>query len=142
VETRKVLISRNFSFPVPQQRDPSPEEIVVAPDMPCEGELRGSAQPSSANGNSDSSKRKRDGEEDTLDLDSPRKTQGRRTNYRYLADPFSDEEEDETNELEELSMLAANAEIQYGGDEPKSLKEAQRSLDWPEWEHAIKRATP
>jgi hypothetical protein len=137
-ETRKVLISRNFSFPVPQQRDPSPEEIVVAPNMPREGESRGSAQPSSANGNSDSSKRKRDGEEDTLDLDSPRKTRGRRTNYRYLADPFSDEEEDETNELEELSMLAANAEIQYGGDEPKSLKEAQQSPDWPEWEHAIK----
>jgi hypothetical protein len=64
--------------------------------------------------------------------------QGRRTNYRYLADPFSDEEEDKTNELEELSMLATNAEIQYGGDEPKSLKEAQQSPDWPEWEHAIK----
>jgi hypothetical protein len=35
-------------------------------------------------------------------------------------------------------MLAANAKIQYGGDEPKSLKEAQRSKDWPEWEHMIK----
>jgi hypothetical protein len=71
---------------------------VVAPDMPREGESRGSMQPLTANGaHSDSSKRNRDGDEDTLDLDSPRKTRGRHTNYRYLADPFSEEEEDKTN---------------------------------------------
>ena len=79
-ETRKVLISRNFSFPTPPERDPSPEEVVVTPDMPREGELRGSAQPSSVK-ESESSKRKLNREEEISDLDSPRKTRGRRTDF-------------------------------------------------------------
>ena len=35
-------------------------------------------------------------------------------------------------------MLAAYAASQSGGDEPRSLAEAQRSPEWPEWEYAIK----
>ena len=47
------------------------------------------------------------------------------------------DEEGDGNELVELAALAASAEIQTGGDEPKSLAEAKRSPEWPEWEHAV-----
>lgn len=47
--------------------------------------------------------------------------------YRHLNDPFSDEE----NEVN-----AVDAGL-VGGEDPKTLKEAQKSIEWPEWEHAI-----
>ena len=34
--------------------------------------------------------------------------------------------------------IAANAEIQSGGDKPKSIEEAQRTSEWSEWERAVK----
>ena len=37
-ETRKILTSRNYCFLSNIENDP-PEEIVVAPDLPREGEL-------------------------------------------------------------------------------------------------------
>ena len=46
VKTRKVLTSQNYSFIDPPSNGPPPEEIVVAPNVPCEGESRGSMQPS------------------------------------------------------------------------------------------------
>ena len=63
VATRKVLTSRNYRFLTPPDTDPPPEELEVAPDLPREGELRGSALPSSTM-KSVSSKRKQP-EEDT-----------------------------------------------------------------------------
>ena len=44
METRKVLTSWNYHF-LSLQKGTPPEEIVVTPDMLCQGELRGSAQP-------------------------------------------------------------------------------------------------
>ena len=148
-ETRKVLTSRNFSFIDPPSNDPPSEEIVVAPDVPREGESRGSAQPSCtktpkgnepkdgvpSNGNEPgitcaSSKRKQpEGDENILDVDIPRKTRGKRIDYRHLNDPFSDEEDGD--ELVELALLAASAETQNGNDKPKSLTEAKKSSDGP-----------
>ena len=45
-ETRQILTSRNYRFLSPQEDSPT-EEIVVAPDVLREGELRGSTQPHS-----------------------------------------------------------------------------------------------
>ena len=47
-ETRKILTLRNFHFlSLSEIADPPPEGIVVAPDVPREGESRGCALPSS-----------------------------------------------------------------------------------------------
>jgi hypothetical protein len=89
---------------------------------------------------SDSSKRKRV-EEDTVppDLNEPQKMRGIKTNYRYLNDPFSDEEKEE----EQIQLTSAErifvmfTETQLGGDEPRTLEEAKWSPKWPEWEHAV-----
>ena len=142
-DSRKVLTSRNFRFLSPP-KDTPPEEIVVAPDVPREGELRGSTQPpghKEPRGDVCGSKRKRsEKDEDDVDLDAPRKTRGKRPDYRLMNDPFPDEEEGMLlgDIKEKMLMLAANAEMHSGGDEPKNLIEAQRSPEWPEWERAVK----
>lgn len=116
---------------------------MVTPDVPCEGESRGSVLPLSQKeqrGNVSGLKRKQISEEDErdVDLDAPRKTCGKHPDYRQMNDPFPDEEEDIFNdEGEQMSMLAANTEAHFGGDEPKSLKEVQWSPEWSEWEHAV-----
>ena len=144
-ETRKILTSRNYRFLSLNNSDTPPEEIEVAPDVPCEGELRGSAPSSSdlkesRDKQSAGSKRMRPEEDEYTDLGAPRKTRGKRIDYRLLNDPFleAEEETQEDDIVAQLCTLAANAEAQSGGDEPKSLEEAQRSPEWPEWEHAIK----
>ena len=142
-ETQKILTSRNYHFLTPP-KDTPPEEIVVTPNVPRKGELRGSALSPGQKESRDkqsSLKRKRVSEEDegNVDLDTPRKTCGKRPDYRRMNDPFPDEEEDTfDDEREQMSMLAANAKAHSGGDEPKSLIEAQRSPEWSEWEHAVK----
>ena len=113
---------------------------MVAPDEPREGESRGSALPPGQieprGDEGESLKRKWPEEEEIQDLDAPRKTRGKRVDYRRMNDPFSDGEEEPDDNM--LCTLAANTEIQSGGDEPQSLNEAQRSPDWKEWERAVK----
>ena len=56
-----------------------------------------------------------------------------------MNDPFSDEEEvDETEESGERLWLSVAIAIHSEKDEPKSLAEAKKSPEWPEWEHAVK----
>jgi hypothetical protein len=156
-EMRKVLTSRNYCFLSPPKGNPLPEDIVVAPDVQHEGELRDSAlstsgdpqgvqltgdapqgvHPTSNNSvpqgvqptDSDSLKGKRKREKETLDpAEEPRKTRGIRQDYRYLNDPYS---------YKEHEVNAAQAKAMLGGGDPKSLKEAMRTPEWPEWEHEI-----
>ena len=130
-ETRKVLTSRNFRF-LSLSNDPSPlEPIAIMPGPSCEGEGERDTPMSTGSKEGDSLKRKREEEENQ---NRQRRTRGIRIDYRYLQNPFPDEEE-EANEAsfssdEELFAIIA-------GDELKSLKEAKSSPDWPEWEKAI-----
>ena len=56
-----------------------------------------------------------------------------------MNDPFSEEEEaEQIEESEGQSWLSVAIAIHSGKDEPKSLSEAKKSPEWPEWEHAIK----
>jgi hypothetical protein len=119
-------------------------EIVVTPNMPHEGKSRESTPQLDSRkirGNKcDSLKRKLPKEDESDDLDNPRKTREKQIDYQHLNDPFSEEEgeSDEDNIVIQLSVTAANAEALSERDEPKSLREAQRSSEWPEWEQAIK----
>jgi len=63
-----------------------------------------------------------------------RRTRGIRIDYRYLHNPFPDEE-DKANTVtfspnEETFAIIA-------GDEHTSLKDAKKSADWLEWEKAV-----
>src|SRR5271156_872706 len=127
-ETRKVLTSRNFRFLSLTNDESPPELIEITPDAPHEGESERSTPPTSGN-NGDSSKRKRDEEEEPQ-----RRTRGIRIDYRYLHNPFPDEDDDVNEHTfssdEQLYAIIA-------GDEHTSLKDARNSPDWPEWEKAI-----
>ena len=128
METRKVLTSRNFRF-LSLTNEDIPPEPRGEPDVPHEGESGGSTLPTSGN-KSDSLKRK-PGEEKEQ---SQRRTRGIRIDYKYLDNPFPDEDEDE-NQV----TLASEEQIfaVIAGDEYTSLKDARKSPDWPEWEKAI-----
>jgi hypothetical protein len=102
--------------------------MVLLPDAPDEGESEGGTPPTS--GNKDSLKRKQD-KSDGDGEQNQRKTRAKRVDYRYLSNPFPDEEENEiTYSSEQLYAIIA-------GDDLNSLKEARDSPDWPEWEKAI-----
>ncbi len=133
-ETRKILTSRNFRFlTLPDQTSP-PEDIEVAPDAPREGETEGEARARTTRNDRDGQRNKRKSEELETKTNEyePRKTRGIRTNYRYLNDPFPDEEEEGA-----FPNIEDNAEAMMTGDDCHSLKEAKASPEWPDWEHAI-----
>ena len=52
--------------------------------------------------------------------------------YQYLDNPFPDEDDDEMTYTSDEQLFAIVA-----SDEHTSLKDAQNSPDWPEWEKAI-----
>lgn len=134
-ETRKILTSRNYRFlSLLEKEDPPPEGIVVAPDVPREGESRGCALPMSLDTQRTVSKSQKRKHEDQYN--EPRKTRGKRPNYKQMNDPFSEEEEVEENV--ESGWLSVAINEHSGKDEPKSLAVAKKSLEWPQWEYAIR----
>jgi len=133
-ETRKILISQNFCFlTLPDQVSP-PEEITMAPGAPHEGETEGEVCMCTACNDCDGNKNKRkaDNLEERIHEYEPQKTRGIRTNYRYLNDPFLDEEEEGT-----FPNIEDNANAMMAGDDYQSQKDAKESSEWPEWESAI-----
>jgi hypothetical protein len=129
-ETRKILTSRNVRFLNLTNNETLPEPIVVLPDAPDEGES-GKSIPSTSgnNDNNNSLKRKRDEEDNEP---NQRRTRGKIVDYRYLNNPFPDEEEQEITFTSDEQAFAIIA-----GDEYNSLKDARNAPDWPEWEKAI-----
>jgi hypothetical protein len=126
VETRKILTSRNFRFLEPAI--PTLEHLLITPDD--EGESRDAmdivtgtlGEPSGSSLNP----LKRRAEEEAEG--STRRTRGRRVDYQHLNDPWQD---DESMNAEEITNLLE------GDDDQPTLEQAKRSLEWPEWEHAI-----
>ena len=128
-ETQKILKSWNYCFLTPLQQISPPEEIEVTPYTLCEGEKESGTWSPGDRSPSTSDKRKQDDEEF-----EPRKTRGLKYdyhNYHYLNIPFSDEEANDailTSDDQQYAIIA--------GNELTSLKDAQQSPDWLEWEHA------
>ncbi len=90
METRKVLTFQNFHFLSLTNDDTPPEPIEVLPDVPLEGEPERSTLLTSGN-NSDSLKQKQGEKEEPQ---KPRRTRGICIDYRYLHNPFPDEDDD------------------------------------------------
>jgi len=111
-----------------------PEDIEVVPDAPRKGETEGEARARTTRNDHDGQRNKRKSEELETKTNEyePRKTRGIRTNYKYLNDPFPDEEEEGA-----FPNIEDNAEAMITGDDCHSLKEAKASPEWPDWEHAI-----
>ena len=129
--TRSVLTSRNFRFLIPSTPTP-PEQIII------DGELEGEHNDPSREGEQERDtqsiipqKRAAEEEED-VDPRSPRRTRGVCVDYRYLNDPFPDEEEVRIAYIAREEALTSNPK-----DECHSLREAKESPEWPEWEQAI-----
>jgi len=66
-----------------------------------------------------------------ININVPRKTRGVRVDYRYLNDPFLDEEEAGISEVQEQTYATVP------DDECWTLRDAKWSPEWPEWEKAI-----
>lgn len=102
-KTRKNLKSCNYHFLTPPQQSSPPKEIEVAPNLPCEGEKESGTWSS---GEVPGLKRKQDDEEF-----EPRKTRGLRYNYRYLNNPFPDEEANDailTSDDQQYAIIAGD----------------------------------
>lgn len=140
-ETRRIMTSRNFRFLTPPSESPPEPMAIILHDAQVEGEREGNALRSNgSNEGAIGEKRKRNVSDIGGEEGPPRKLRDKaRINYRYLNDPFPDEEK--TNEVVFSSaeiMYNAFAERPLANDQPKTLQEAKRSPEWPEWEKAIK----
>jgi len=63
----------------------------------------------------------------------------KRNNYWLLDDPFEDDNDDvhETTLTSAEIIYAVFADQSYGRNEPKTLNDAWKLPEWPEWEKAI-----
>ncbi len=138
-ETRTILTSRNFRFldNLPDTSSPPEPILVEPPAVPREGEL---VKDNTLQPGSQQNKRKieeTDKENKTEHVRRKLRTKSP-VNYRYLNNPFPDEEDDETYLTTDTNMHQVYYETLLGGEDPKTLHEARSSSDWPEWEKAIK----
>jgi hypothetical protein len=137
---RTILTLRNFRFLSPAE--PSPLEEVAIDlntllqgeyDPPCEGEQEDDTHRAAPRIGPENLKKRK--VETNIDPREPQKTRGICRNYRHLNDghhPFPDEEETGM-----ISIAKEKAFTVIPEDDCCSLKEARKSPNWPEWEHAI-----
>ena len=147
--TWQVHVSQNFWFPamVASQTKTNNSTTPVHSTVQSEGE----SVPQSHNGidsekdthlsdSTESSKRKRTTDE-TLD-NNIRKSQRQKNihDYHLLDDPWADEPNEMSKMVSMTSterIYAASSKPNTTPDNPKTLKEARQSLDWPDWEKAV-----
>jgi len=130
-ETQSILTSQNYCFLTPSNSSP-PKELLIEPrsnDPPLEGE------------HEREEKDKDNCKDHTILYKQPaeteanprlhRKTRGIRVDYRYLNDPFPDEE------ARIVYVEKDQAFAVLPDDKCQNLTQAKSSLEWPEWEQAI-----
>jgi len=133
VATRSILTSRNYHFITPSSPT-EPKDIFIEPEsVDCprlEGEDKGESNRENNSKIPEISK-KRPAKGD-IDPRSHQRTRGYRIDYRYLDNPFPDEEEAGIANIECDHVFAVLPD-----DKCQTLAQARRSLEWPEWEQAI-----
>ena len=79
-------------------------------------------------------------EEVNTEYNEPRRKLRNRApvNYRYLDNPFPDEESEETYLTSAEIIYATFSETPLASEDLKTLQEAKNSSEWPEWEKAVK----
>ena len=133
--TRKVLTSWNYHFLTPSEQSP-PEEIVIEPVNQGENAPLHEGEEEKIDIWSDdkegSTLRKRKAINDINECE-PRKTRGKQVDYKYLQDPFPDEEQAGivTVEKEEAFIVIPDDQ------DCCNLCKAKDCPEWPEWEKAI-----
>ena len=143
-KTRKVHTLRNYKFLTNLSlRETPPEPLFVDP-LPAllrEGECASTTQQTGMQQTGSQTLNKWQHEEPCEDVINQQEPLQRRlrtkapVNYRYLNDPFPDEEEDDTTHL---SYATTIYHAILGSDDPQMVGEAKTFDDWPEWEKAIK----
>ena len=146
--TRQVHISRNFRFPsTPQTQPNNTTTPLQSTSAQSEGEAtavpNGTVSDMSTHpyeSSAESYKRKRTTDE--MLEDDVRKSQRQRCTHDYhlLDDPWADEPETSEREASKTSaerVYATSSEHNVAPDNPKTLSEARRSSDWPDWEKAV-----
>ena len=137
-ETRKVLTSRNYRFLTnlpPKELSPEPIIVHPSPIIPHEGESGSDMLQLGSQHNKRTREEANDEEVDEL----RRKTRNKApVNYRYLDNPFPDEEDEEIYLSSAEIIYATFSETPLASEDPKTLREAINSPEWPEWEKAVK----
>src|SRR5215471_14921111 len=128
-DTRKILTSRNFKAITPSNPQ-APEHIVLPPDIRHEGESAPGAGCMPQSGVPKGANRVQRPSEPVEAVEGgenrPYRTRGNRPDYQLLNDPFESEEE-----TEETSIGINETFAIIEGDELTSLRDAERSPDWP-----------
>jgi hypothetical protein len=132
-ESKKILSSQNYTFLI--EKEPQPSEEIVISDTPSR---EGEREKYSAREKEETTRTNQKHKQAEEDGDKPRKTRGRRQDYRQLADPWSDEETMTANHDNDQINLLSEAMVVQIDDEFRTLKEAKDSPEWPEWEKAIR----
>ena len=139
-ETKTILTSRNFWFLQPALTDP-PEQFIIQPDR-VEGEpkdmldnmpemsvrnIRNRSITSQNEGNDLPVMKRKLTDVNIFEL---QRTRGKRVDYRQLNDPLPEIDKD-------IEMSSDIVYASITGDELTSLKDAQRSPEWPQWQKVM-----
>ncbi|GBE79025.1 hypothetical protein SCP_0202220 [Sparassis crispa] len=126
------------------ERRPEVPNLTTTADVRREGELGTSAPQSPAK---NPRKRRQDHDPDqrkesgTAAPSQPRRTRRKTVqhDYRLMHDPEADEDLDNDSDKSnaELVYIAMSVHRNADADEPKTLSDAKRSLEWPKWEQAV-----
>ena len=80
-------------------------------------------------------KRKRVNETPESESDTLQRTRGKWVDYHHLNNPFTNDEDEDTNVVADISDKTFSVSA---NDSAASLKEVRKSDEWPEWEKVIK----
>ena len=151
--TRQVHVSCNFQFPLsqtwpntgatPPHEKPAQGEGESAPvgteNVPDETDTTDIHPESNAEGTKRKGTNARQGNDETSVRRSKR--QKRTHDYRLLDDPWADGAGTTSGEIANMTsaerVYAASNKPSATPDNPKDLRQARESSDWPDWEKAI-----
>jgi len=134
--TKNILLSRNFHFLMLLEPTP-PEDIIIEnpPEdqgknsPPYEGEVDGSTCSRAKNQTTILQKQ---AAESNIDPREPQRMRGILLDYKYLNDPFPNEEEAGIASIAEEEVFTVLPD-----DDCRNLSEAKASPEWLDWEHTM-----